>query len=603
MKFLSDSYWNDLPIPDYRGRFFVELYWELLSKDTPHFYQARLMNTISSLDELIEAIHLFKENEKNLSALTNASRETISVLNFDDVIKRLYSKEVKLLLDILKNIEKESIEKQDLRKIILISNKILACKERYLNELQSELKSSLTSTLDLSQKERVLLEIQKTTSIYVSSLLSEGYSPTYLYNRMEYLTRHNNYGARDFSQQLNSIISKLDNKKRSYRVYFAVKTNKKETLLKNEHLHNLTFVSKIPEDLRPAAEDAFRNFTSNLYATAEINGQDYIGAAWEAKDIIDKSLDYILTKSPRINIAICEHCFSVYKAGGHIYKQNINIDLLIKFLSHDPHINLDETHSHSSIKSNLTEGSFEHLSRSLRYLRLGRESVSLEQKLLNIWIAMESLFIDLNSKNIIDRILDFVPRAYAYETLLKRSSYVLKLLSKHKISIPESLKSDLGVSEDTFSSSVSKIVFHNTLMIDGNARKLFESIENSEHLKFRIKSVYDEIKNIKSIKARLNKTEKDVSMQLRRLYLYRNKIAHAGYLSGIRPQLINNLVDYLMVCYKAIFVTLASIDDDRKFTVSDSILSYSTGINIKDKELEAVSFDISHDNLLVMPAI
>ena len=56
MKYLKDTRWKSLPIPetDYRPRFFVELYQELLDVNSLSTYQARTMNIFTYAQELLE---------------------------------------------------------------------------------------------------------------------------------------------------------------------------------------------------------------------------------------------------------------------------------------------------------------------------------------------------------------------------------------------------------------------------------------------------------------------------------------------------------------------------------------------------------------------
>ena len=65
-KYLKNNTWEKLPIPnnDYRPRFFVEIYQELLNSNTLASYQPRLMNLSSYVNEIIDLIKFYNQDER-----------------------------------------------------------------------------------------------------------------------------------------------------------------------------------------------------------------------------------------------------------------------------------------------------------------------------------------------------------------------------------------------------------------------------------------------------------------------------------------------------------------------------------------------------------
>lgn len=602
MKVFAENTWNDLPFSDYRGRFFIETFWELLSNETPHFYHSRLMNTISCTEELIESINLYEESEKYIANLQNSVRELKSALNSDSVTQNFYQIEVALLNRLLDELLHNNISKTSIDKAYSCCKVILNKKSGYFSAIEEELRQALIGEVDLDKTDRNLKRLHSITSIYVSNMLSRGYSPTYLYNRMDYFTRTNNYGQRNFLEQFNSMISKVNGRKRNYKVYFALHSNKKTTLLTNEHLHKVEFAENVPQPLADKAAEVF-NERLNLYAVVEVNATDYVSASWLAKDEFDKCLDYLYTKINKLNINVSKNSLSIYKSGGNTFKQSTNVDLLIRFLSHDQHNKIDSHDIEKKVSKVLTNKAFDQLSRSLRYLRLGKESVSLEQKLLNTWIALESLFADSSGKNIIQKIVDFVPKAYAYESIQQRSNYLLKRLIKNRVNITAIFKETLETESDTFDRSICHDKFITALKNEPATIELFNSLGKKEQLKYRLKIIHGEIKDIESVKKRLNKTEEDVIRQLRRLYLYRNKIAHLGHISGIRPQLVNHLVEYLIVCFKAIFATIDACEETNTLALNEALVSFSLGMDVVDHLIKNNDGSITNSSIKIQPVI
>ncbi len=56
MKIVSNTVWDGLKLPDYRARFFIEVWKEILYVNTPSFYQSKMINTMSGAEELVKPL-------------------------------------------------------------------------------------------------------------------------------------------------------------------------------------------------------------------------------------------------------------------------------------------------------------------------------------------------------------------------------------------------------------------------------------------------------------------------------------------------------------------------------------------------------------------
>ena len=211
----------------------------------------------------------------------------------------------------------------------------------------------------------------------------------------------------------------------------------------------------------------------------------------------------------------------------------------------------------------------------MRYLRLARNSISLEQKLLNLWIALESLFSGGDS-SILQNIVDFVPEVYAVIGLRRRVNYIRELLVQHEVQTTPLVRPLVQGSARFDKLTTDDQVFA-ILRNESACKELFDSLGRKEHFKYKLLSTVTCVKNNKSLSNRTRQTEVDVKRQLRRIYFLRNKIAHTGHYANIKPQLITHLLDYLAVCYKTISDSANLAKADSVHSITDLLSGYKMG--------------------------
>ncbi|QAU33756.1 hypothetical protein [Janthinobacterium sp. 17J80-10] len=577
MKYLADDKWERLPINDFRARFFVETFTEKLSMRTPHFYQSRLMNIFSSSLEALTYISEYRSNDKNGGYILSSLDEIDSCLSNDPVAEFLFAKMEGSRQQIFKKIRGGDFSSGQLNRLSVICRGVLAREEDYEKELLADLNKVLFSNVELAQKDRLTTSIYALTGLYVTHLLNKGYSPTYLFNRAEQFTRETNYSGRNFKEQFEFITEKLRSHTTSFEVYFAIRSNKPSSLLAINDEDNCKFFSTIPDDIQDnKLKKSWAELNPNAIARLTITSTDFVSASWRTKDKLDQLIDAVTALELNPQIAFHPHCMAISRNQQFTHGESLNISLLIGFLTSESgtfFTKSDNTIRHALAKLNI-EGK-EHIGRSLRYLRLARESVSLEQKLLNLWIALESLFSD-GENSILLNIVEYVPQIYALTGLQRRIEYLRDALVRHQIPItPLALsitKGDAVFNEESTSSIVFEVLKNKDASIE-----LFNSLGPKEHLKFRFYSTFMDMKDNKSLADRVKRSETDVARQLRRIYFLRNKITHTGHFANIRPQLITHLLDYLAVSYVAISKAAIQTKNDRLHSISDLLVAYKMG--------------------------
>ncbi|MGP1716044.1 MAG: hypothetical protein ACTS9Y_02600 [Methylophilus sp.] len=603
LKYDSDAFWARLPMLDFRPRFFVETFIEKLSTHTPHFYQSRLLNLFSTCEEMLEHLEAFQRNEKNSGYILSSMDEISECWNFDPVAQELLGEFALIIKELPKILKSSEISYNTQIKIKTFCRAILSRREAYLTSLLKQLEDSIVAPADISQKDRLTGQIDRLTGLYITYLLNQGYSPTYLFNRSDMFTRENNYGGRSFEDQFRYVTGRLTNRELSFEVYFGFHTARPNLLTSINDEPDLQFIRTIPQEIRNENLEKFKkNIAINVVAKHSIVSTDYVTAALRTKERLDRLLDTEMVMDYGNELQISSHCVIILSRPQPIVK-TLNLDLLLAFMSS----NSGSSNSHTNISirkvlKNLDDPAKEQFSRSLRYLRLARHSVSLEQKLMNLWIALESLFGN-EGNNIIGNILEFVPQFYAIAGLIRRVNYLRNLLSKNKIPITPLAASDIGTGITNFDSSITNANIFALLRNEPAAMELFASLGNKEHLKFKLIKIFQELKDNKSISKRLSKSEEDVTRQLRRIYFLRNKIAHAGHFQGVRPQLITHLNDYVYISYNAIATAAQNAKDGQLYSISELLASSKMGVDLLTSRVSSKEEVSSLDHITLQAVI
>lgn len=597
---VSAHVWQNLPTVDFRNRFFIEIWKEILYIDTPSFYQAKTMNTMSGAAEIIECVDDYIDDPKNGKHLIAMIEDFHGFWKSDDTAKDVYSNLYKKISELF-SITENTINKAASLEIKTFCRLILAKEKEYFEALKRKLKQSVLGSTDLSQKNRITKEIQTLSKSFIGYLLWKGYSPTYLYNRMEMLTRIKNYGKRDFNAQFNSVLDKLTTRIHQYDVYFAIGSLHKYL----RKITELLDVSFVPYE-NQINEDYFKRISQGLKTTTlakiTVSSTDYVSAAWEANEILDKAIDYIAIEKPMHKVEYSPLCFTKVSIGNIDHNYTINIGRLKQFItSKKTNIleNIDPARK-SQFRDSIRLERYDVLTRSLRYLRIAKDSTSLEQKLINIWISIECLF-EKTEGNIISGISKYAPRFFAINGILSRIIYSKSLLSKRLNPIPEDILFESGIAKNKFS-ELSIEEFFNLIKLEGNRHKIYSKLNDSDEqfIIFRLINIYEDIGNNKKIKDRLTNTQKDVERQIYRIYRLRNKLAHRAFHGNVRPQFVDNLITYLLSSY-SVFILFSSYDHIECFNSQDTfnIFEASYECILSGLSLEKDLKDINLSSLLI----
>ncbi|EHY13647.1 hypothetical protein ECDEC15E_5307 [Escherichia coli DEC15E] len=556
MKIVSNTVWDGLKLPDYRARFFIEVWKEILYVNTPSFYQSKMINTMSGAEELVEAIDDYIQDDKSKKSLLSMIEDYKGNLKKDSIAKDTFKN---LHATLLKKIETvpDPISSNYILELKTIVKLVLSKESDYYHELKKQLKSSILSNADLNKKARLMDSIYQLTKSFIGYLLWKGYSPTYLYNRMEYLTRIKNYGSRDFSAQFNSCLDKLTIRIHDYTVYFLI-TPLSKYLIELNNILDVSFINREGIINEKNYNKISQGVESSVLAKIVVNTTDYVSAAWQANEKLDKVIDYLEIEKPEYNIRYSPVCLTEFSNGRFTHRQTINIGRLKQFITSKNYSILENIPNESKVllRESIKLDRYDVLTRSLRYLRVAKESTSLEQKLLGVWIALECIF-ESTSGNIISGITNHIPTFYSTQSLEIRIRYSKDLLEARLKPISDSLL-EITANQKSKFRDLSLKEYFDIVKIEKNRNKIFDELvsKGDEFAVFRLIKIFESFGTSKKINDRFNDTKKDVESQLYRIYKVRNKITHRAYYGNIRPQLVDHLYSYLLSAYSTLIYSL-----------------------------------------------
>jgi len=587
LRYTSDALWARLPVADFRARFFVDCFVEKLRMYTPHFYQARLMNVISASKELRGYVEEYRATEKNIAYLQSAVEELSDCWDVDPVAQEILGDLVVLRTPLAKIVLAGDVSENALLRLGQLARSVLRREESYSSALVASIEREVVGPVDLTQKERITSQIDRITGLFVTYLLNEGYSPTYLFNRSALFTRENNYRGRNFKEQLTFVLDRLKNQQTQFDTYYGIHTTKPSLLLGINDEPGLLFLPEIPASIQGADLEKFKkNIDVTVVAHAALFATDYVSAALKTKERLDRFLDAATALEIGSEFQVSAHCATV-AIGPPVHLRTINVEVLLAFMAKETGSSFAPPgQSLRQVFRNLDDMAKDQLGRSLRYLRLARNATSLEQKLLNLWIALESLFVTRDG-SILQSILDFVPQLYASAGLHRRVIYLRDLLVANNVATTPLCRALIGSEAAVFDESTTGHHVFALLRDEPASIELFDSIGDREHLKFKFRQIFRELKDNKALAGRLTKSEIDVRRQLRRIYYLRNKIAHTGHFEGVRPQLVTHLLDYLAICYRSISAAAARAASSDIYSVPELLSAARMGADLVTAQVGA----------------
>lgn len=581
MKFRSLHKWDN--IPESKGLIYVaQLLDELLFEFTLDTYKPSAMNTSLLVREALSTIDLIKSGVIKRPNINHVLDELCLNLKKDEVAKSLITVDLGELLDSLysKNSTYDSLTTT----VELLNNQIPL--KIYKKRNEELLIKEITEGQDF-------YKLRSLTRSYTTTLLNYGYSPRYI---KEKSTEFFFYSSSRISGN-NAIFDYIEifsGEETSYAVIYRAPNYLHEFIDSGKNL-GIDMAITIPE-----YADQIKNFDFELHGDKtylffkNIKAKDQ----YSAKMVTDGIVELLQTlvglfhhkQSPDpiveclvINIE-SKKCVKVKKSINpmhkcHDSKTGVASKKLTEFMA----------------EFSMRRDSFRKFNRSAELHALALSSESLENQMINLWIALESLIPSKSDDNEISQIEHIVSSVLPFLNLI----YIRKIVTRFS---KDSWKWD---------SKLIKTIIRN-VEADGYLKKIvhlmsldeYQDLRDKLELSFKdfylLKDRYSYIRFIlsdpKNIIKSLDDHERRVAWQIRRIYRARNLIVHDGNTPSYTDVLIENTHDYLdSIVNSLMFLAssknrLNSIDQGFKM-VQLNYTSYYKSMNKKDLKFSNENID------------
>jgi len=547
------------------SKYFFSKCQELLHRKTFDSYRVSLHNPFTIFFELKKCIEKYnkkriKNFEPTITSIGVEAKYQLTKEYIDDVFL-FGSFTKKQINDIL---ESCCIKNKDGKRNRTLS---LVCKT--INYENSNFKLELLNKINLlliENDDNNFERIDTYTSWLLSQLLFEGYSRTYINERIKKTYAVINSGSQ-IGSSFDFLISQFSKIIDNYEVIFKIKKKSDEPIRITSNLISEIDLFPIEHNENTFVNEKFKSKDENeSFFKVKIESLDFWSALSKAYEIISESIEINVLHYSDNKILLETQAFIIHVASQKVRMQPIseNIDGFYNYKE-------SEFARFAENFKKLEVGSVAHekIRSAIRFYKLGNDSIEIEHKMLNYWIGIEQLFSSVDSnENSITRLKTFFISINSVYFWQRKINYLLSSLKRY------------GVEKS--------IVDIEITMPD------LTDLPN-----VLIKSRYNSYKNKLSDKAYISSSlEKHVlrmEQHLTRIYRVRNELVHEGRSFLDLFLLAGHLRHYLIFSIEQITNELA---ESNNLSQIDDVFVYYENLFTRIKQAQSIQeiFSIKNYN-------
>ena len=514
---------------------FCQAWKELTEDKTLDSYQFKSFNVINALDELLHNINNYLCNiVSNTYLIDSTVAELISCIKRDYVINRNFLDLRNRLLDVL-------CKKHDTySNVKSLKYHVLYYKNELIPVYDTQIIQSIKECIDNNDSKNEILLI----STFISRCVDNGWNPKALFNKLD---------LREGKNLVTFLNNILHCHSQEYVLLFPYrlkiqppkgKTREQSKEYLNSQLKDFGISIYFKEEIIDIYPDiAKEKLSSPEYLSISCKGKDVMSASHVALTILSKYLSLFGFFSLIESWSLANSSWIIY---------NRECPYTVELKPSDIYGTYEYLDSSSSVYSrtkqlllsdNVNNTFKQKLFASFNYANLSTASLSLEEKYMNMWIALESLSRTDAHDNIINNILFSVPSAcclrYMYRLIRNFAEDCVRCgvsldFNEINISIQNSNKEEI----------VSQLL---KVLRDANKLQELESrCSCNELLKLRCLEIADLANDESKFIDKITAHYQTVCWHINRLYRIRNEIAH----SALNPNIsiiryTEHLYDYL----------------------------------------------------------
>ena len=553
--------------------FFAQRVDELLFHHTTDTYRFPALSLSGIADEFCTVYEDAKRGIIHKKNCSHIIEEFNDRLKKDSLAKSILSAEYVERFE--KNHENWDI-KQQYENITYIYRKL--GNYAYYNAIKKRLK-------ELIKENKEKKEIDSLATRWVREVIDCGYTENYVYRALHQVFYHDKVDSID---SLDRFFNMFNFKKRKYDVYigFSEDLTPIKSLFEKMILYDAKIVlltpSEAPKGIKTKNQRTIIKFES-------IRELDIFSAYEKAFDISTRIVDsYAFFRHDGSSIKIYGQVVDEDKSIVHIIQKQLLKDRVSPLSRLDSKKNADELLTALfSNRRNLND-----LQKIVKIHNSALKSENINDSLLSLWSLIESLFIsDNNEESKEENDNSQYKSGTVIELLIPflKSTYVSKLVQTFIADVKhwdQNFFDDFivanGFGENELEHAFAFLTFESTQ----TARdELYSRTSQYPLLKNRVCILYEQLHDIKSIKATLAAHKKRLTWQIQRIYRARNYIIHDGRSNDrLNHDLLINLHSYVDTLISKIveLINKSPYND----TVLDIITEHKLEVSIFDEMLE-----------------
>jgi hypothetical protein len=538
MIFPTDEEWNKWGITEEHHKF-ISLRWEeIFSEDTYDSWQVRTVNLKSILMEMVEAVSVAASYPKFHRNIKHQIYETRSIAQNDPIIQRHFPH----IKDYIEKLEKcydsevKKGEKNSLSKFKRLVFVIFGQLNPYNDFVIKRLVDIISDPPQQNNN-----EIYKLVMALGVILKTEGYSISALRDSFNILIDST---TPNFIDRFENLISAFSSVEQEYECSFHVIVTREDINLEK---YGIIFHDTLPDgDLSEVEKQFFGQDGDPSRISIRIKALD----PYSARAIAEHSLEnlfaaynfYQPNRHPRF-----KHKFALVasETNDQFYLEKDDSRLEYIRDSKKPGKSIS---SLMNLAGQLPQETSDKLTASLQYHRLAMIANTDEARLVNLWIALESL-IQEDSGSIIENICKYAPISIGLEYVLQTiKNLTISMRKIWRYSKKDELLKQLKYSDKY---RLHQVDLLEVLLDDPESQKAkyFAAIVSpSLLLRYRFYSLRENMfRSPKTLSKKLKRHMKNIEWQLYRLYRSRNYIMHVGACPPRIRQLIQHLHSYYIL--------------------------------------------------------
>lgn len=557
MLFPSNKKWEEWGISSKAHKFFIQKWQDLFSDETFVSWQVRTSNLQTILDELLEAIEVAKQTRSFKRNVEILIREAKRHGENDLIIKEHFPHTTGYIHALKKEYKSNSKEEQkkDFDKIKRLTLILQASLKNYRNILLKELKNIIENPPEKKYQKK----LDNLTMALAIVLKAEGYSTLSLQDSLQILLQND---ISVFPDRVEKLFHQFSGTIQKYSVKFLISWPKFNDF--DLTSFGINIADRSSTDLLSEVDNSFyEKDTKAKVATVDVNSLDFYSARKEAEEKLENFFSfvalYLPNRQPKVRVP---EALVIAEDGYRKITEQDNSRLRYIRDSKKPELNIPQL---AELCVTIKTQDSDQITASLQYHKLSMLARSDESRLVNLWIALESLF-QQGKGAIIGRICDYLPSSLALDYPLNISKNLpINIRALWRKSNPSGLLAHLKFSNRHMLNPYDMLsIFLDSE--DGVVRSAFNNF-SSDHplLLYRVYRLGKEMfKKPKHLKKRLEEHRETIEWQICRIYRGRNFVMH----QGICPNRVRQLIQHLHIYY---ILVIHSLIQDLRFNNNWSI--------------------------------